>query len=681
MAAEDRISPIEDTGRLSLTDRIQDILIKAGWDKWKARRNAEAIAGGGQGVGGTGIGLADFTPAGGLFAVEEGGLQAGEGVAQANAGDASGGLLKAGLGTVAAAAGVPVVRVGRAPVNRAAEVARSRRRVGTTGHYVGAPPGVNSPQSLGALVTKYNDEMLAGVKGRNFYTDSSKDVFRRAGRNPDEADLVVQNLATLSRANQVGGNASMSTKGHIQARTGDRVHTGRFPAKDSPPLQEMYDAGVVEYAGHKRDPFAKQLSVEWAPERVGRGVNDMHEAEIMGYPSGKVGGPAQHSFMDETRDRAIAKANRTKLGGFSDWNTGNAQAAAWSGNKIRRGDIKPGEAAKSYADYFPLYEANATYEAVPGSNAGHLKGLLDAPYDARKAFTDNPWGKWSNVDDRDIGYVASGLLPGPTVEAAGRFRATSNPAKVARPMTAIETLPSGERALTEGSRNALDLVEGARAYWDAQDAGAWHKLMPSKAPDYTGAYIDIGRPMTKADMEAAAPLFEASGYYLGSAPNGLTVISNEKTATGADLAKEVRSIIKANKNIFGDAKAEFGKLEGAGQQGGRGYIDYSDKWPQGKGAATNRLLDLVDKAPTTAGLLEASDDYRLAVAARNVRDSQAKAAGMGPTRPDLELARSIFARDGWEGLRAAAKAGIVPAAALAVFAPGLFGAAEAQSEH
>jgi len=550
----------------------------------------------------------------------------------------------------------------KASTAREAEVTRANRRSNTSGQYVGAPPGVDSPQKLGAMVNDYVKGMTEGLPGRSFYTESSKDIFARTGQDMTESDLLAQNIAILSRANNVGGNTSMSAKAHIQASTGDPIRTGRFPSKDSPPLQEMYDARTAEYLGHKRDPFATQLGVEYAPERIGRGVNDMHEAELMGYPSGKVGGATQHAFMDEVRARAIAKANEMKLGGFSDWNTGNAQAAAWTGNKIRRGDLSPGDAAKSYATYFPLHEANATYEAVSSPVTGHLQGLLDAPFDARLKYTNDPLGTWNtSASGRDIGYTAAGMLPGQTAETVGRFKNSANPAFVARPVIGTETAADGQRLMTPGSSRAMTAVEAARAYFDVQEAGAWHKLMPAKSADnYSGASINFGRPFSQSDMEKVAPLFEKKGYYLASAPDGITVMANDGTPAGKLFADDVRSILKGNKETFKDAKVDFGALKS-------NYIDYGDAYKSGvPGSVTNELMRHLEAAPKTAAMLEGNQLYRNTVLRRNERDAQAAKSGFGVSRADVMKAREIFAKYGWQGLKDAAKAGTVPAVFMSV---------------
>lgn len=59
--------------------------------------------------------------------------------------------------------------------------------------------------------------------------------------------------------------------------------------------------------------------------------------------------------------------------------------------------------------------------------------------------------------------------------------------------------------------------------------------------------------------------------------------------------------------------------------------------------------------------LDVDPGYREAVAARNARDIDYAAKGFGVAREDVIRARNIFKAEGFEGLRKAAKAGIVPA--------------------
>lgn len=550
-----------------------------------------------------------------------------------------------------------------------ADVTRSKRFNKESGQYIGAPPGVDSPQKLGAMVTDYNRAMIEGFPGRNFYKESSKDIYERTGGNKEMADKFAQNLAILSRSNNVGGNTTMSAKAAIQSAAGEPIKTGRFPTKDSPPLQELYDANSTDYLGYKRDPFATQLGVKWSPGLIGRGVNDMHEAELMGYPSGKVGGKTQHAFMDEIRARAIEKANKSSLGGVSDWDTGTAQAAAWSGNKIRRGDIEPGDAAKSYADYLPGHEVNSTYEAVPGEAADHLPGLLSAPFKTTQKFTDDLRGDWKNKYGRDMLSSEANLYPGKTESAVGRFKDGSAPANIARPLTATETRSDKSRGMTEGSKDAMNSVEAFRGYFDAQDGSAWHKLQPAKNADaYNGASIRFNRDFTPDDMKKIAPIFEEHGYGIASTPKGLTVIANNgkefgrKTKLGKEFGKEVRDIIKANKSAFDGSEMELGRLDSS-------YIDFEGAAKNsGPSPVTHKMLDSVNKSQKIKGLLGNSQEIKDTVLAKNIRDADYSKQGFGKLNKKYVLARKIFSESGWKGLEKAAAKGLLPAAAVAFIA-------------
>jgi hypothetical protein len=538
----------------------------------------------------------------------------------------------------------------------AAEVVRAKRRVGTTGQYVGAPPGIDSPQKYSALIDDYVKNVEKGLPGKEFYNESSADVLARTAGDAKLADQLVENLAVLSRSNNVGGNTTMSAKGHIQAMTGDPIHTGRFPSRDVPPLREIYQEGTG-YLGHKRSPFAEQLSVAWAPDRIGRGVNDMHELESMGYPANANPSGTVHAFMDEVRAEAIKRLNKRGVGGVTDWNTGTAQAANWTANKIRRGEVDPGDAAKTYATYFPRLEANATYEAIPGAGTGHLAGLLDAPFETKLRYSNDPSGSWLTPYGNDVLYAAQGMLPGKTASGVGRFRDEVNPANIARPVIARETNEQGQ-ALSEGSRRALTATEAFRAYMDAQNAGAWHKLVEPKAADqYTGAVLNFGQ-MDEATMKRLAPVFESKNYWLASAPDSVTVLANDQTKQGKEFAKEVRGLLKESGL---NPAVDFGRAE-------TGYASMFERGGDGPSPITRGLLSEIEKSPTTMRAMEAQP-VRDAALARNARDLAAQADGLGVARQDVIRAREIFARDGWAGLKAAAEKGIVPATVLAILLP------------
>lgn len=566
---------------------------------------------------------------------------------------------------LARGAGVPAPAGGKFPLFKPPAVTRSTEEVapkiskarhgGTvrTGQYVGAPPGVDSPQKFGAMVKNYLSAMQEGIGGREWYRKVSDDLYARSAGDTKVADEMADNLAVLSPANSVGGNANMSRNSHIQAVTGDPIQSARFPETQLPALEEVY-SGNRDFIGLKRDPFSRQMSVKWAPERVGRGVNDMHEARLMGYPKGQTLAEANHAFMDRVRAKAIEIANANKLGGFDDWDTGTSQASAWVGSKMRQGQIKPGEEGKHFGDYLSRFEANATYESTPGEGVGHLEGLLEAPYAERVKFDQDPRGSWDTEFGNDALYASQGMLPGRTVETVGRFRDEINPARVATPVVSSQA-----SALFPGSRRALSSTEAFRAYMDAQNAGAANTgaVLDSAVPQATGMVLNLGRAIDPATMKQVAEALEPKGYWLASDKGGgVAILSNEGSATGETMAKEVRQALKAA-GVPTSGTLKTGPVETA-------FTSYADQWKQGSGAVTQRMLDAVAESPTTMAAFEKDARIPDILLGKNARDVEF-ASTYGVARADLMKAREIFAaaKPGtrFAALKKAAEQGIVPA--------------------
>ena len=80
-------------------------------------------------------------------------------------------------------------------------------------------------------------------------------------------------------------------------------------------------------------------------------VHDIWQGRAFGYktPEGKPWdagfSPQQHAFMDQQMIAIQDQLNNAKAGGFTDWNPLNTQAGAWTGAKIRSGDLLPSDAA------------------------------------------------------------------------------------------------------------------------------------------------------------------------------------------------------------------------------------------------------------------------------------------------------------------------------------------------
>jgi hypothetical protein len=141
----------------------------------------------------------------------------------------------------------------RQAANRQELVGKSKDRVGTTGQYVGAPAGVDTPEKLEELRENYIQKVIKGVDGADWYDDSSAYLYGAAPRNaggnePPElaAQRATDTIAVTSQGTNVDTNLGFTVKAMNQRATGQPVETGRFPASQSPKIEQILDGEVPE---------------------------------------------------------------------------------------------------------------------------------------------------------------------------------------------------------------------------------------------------------------------------------------------------------------------------------------------------------------------------------------------------------------------------------------------------
>lgn len=552
-----------------------------------------------------------------------------------------------------------------AKVRQAMGVAKSKRRVGTTGKYVGAPSHVNSPQALAKMRRDYMDLTESGVLGRDWYHDSSEWIDQTAPDGMQQA--VADALGITSQGTGVDTNLGFTVKALNQSASGVPINTGRFPGNQSP-LIEASLAGDRSRLGPKREPFADNLSVSWAPERAQFPVHDIWQGRSFGYthPNGKPWdagfSPQQHAFMDEEMSTLIDRANNQQLGGFDDWDPLRMQASSWTGAKIRAGEVDPADAAKHYGDFSRKYQAFGTYEQTPGAGIGHLEDMVSAPFSTRAAYTNA--GTWADERGLDSIYSSAGMLAEPTHRTVGAYTPQGtgvleiNPGEVARPLVSFEG-----GALRPNEAQLLDVGESARAYLDAQNAGAWHALIPdsqTKVGDRSSLVLDMSGA-TPEQMGRLSALADKSGMFAVDVGDSVRLINDPWSTTGGartgtTLGKEIKGDFgRALADITDNAPLSRTKIQ-------TGYQDYEDLWQ--KGGATEKFLNDLDSVPEFSTRIEPA--LRRKAALNMERD---QASGM-VVREDIQNARRLLVQEGVEGLRKALKAGaILPAAVAAVLAP------------
>lgn len=667
----------------------------------------------------------------------------------------------------------------------------STRRLGTTGQYVGAPQGVTSPQALGRLRSNYIDQVKAGEAGANWYTDASNWI-QGVTNNRQQARQLADQLAVTSAGAPVGSNLGFTVKGLNQAAAGAPVRTGRFPTRQSEQI-EAIQGGSRESLGPKITPFADNLGVAWNPRMASQPVHDIWQGRAMGfkdrsaksYPTrrealdsitnkkGEVSAAAeiikdgdvyrierpwsagfseaQHAFMDREMATIVDMLNEGRVAGKTDWTPAETQAAAWTGAKIRSGEIKPEDAAKHYGSWTSRYTAHATTEQVPGVGTDHLEGLLELPRSEREAFSFDPRSSWADESGRDSIYAAMGIPTRTSIENVGAFRPASggaletNPGVVARPLvstretknyqaivdgkpTEVYTVGSAplkdqtfyllsdkpeitsevltplpkSRAVIPDEGTKINRLKGAKgektgelepearlnleagssltAYWDVQNAGAAHRLIPdsqNSAGQRTSLNVPLDRKLTTDEVIALDEVAQNNGMFVVDSGRGVRLINDPYSEIGKSRAKGDIVLRKERQGegglyaqVINSIDEPAGSVKVVPAQIDTVYQDYEARWKQGvgSGASTTKIINDMDQVPAIRDAVEPAAKRK---AAQNLaRDAEmAESSGLA-VRPDVQEARRIFIAEGWAGLRKALNNGaILPAVAAAVVAP------------
>lgn len=355
--------------------------------------------------------------------------------------------------------------------------------------YIGAPPGVNSPEAEAALVGDLANaaKSEAGIEGMNFYNDYQRRV-REMTDDPVKAQRHAALLGNTSNNTDPGQNENYAVKGFNQHAVGAEINTGAYPNDMRARIEENLANGRLpahpktgQYAYNTLPPESRPDDFgDYAPVdgRTNRPVHDKWDWRAQGYATEASGDINRHRYSDWTYDNLIQRLNADPetraLAGPDGWNVENTQAAIWA---AARGEPNPGGVVdKAVNDVTAITQM----AAIPGASTGADPRLLDGPFAQKVAWTDSMFNAIKDKNGRS--RIASALaLTGPMRVGAGPWRDPSTGTVRMEPNRVIPILTAGEGFGTDGS-TLFDGTKGPpRSIDPASDLVArtvrrWHQV-------------------------------------------------------------------------------------------------------------------------------------------------------------------------------------------------------------
>lgn len=682
----------------------------------------------GSGGLGNGIGIADFVPVlgsvlganeaarGGNYTEAAVNLMPGAGPAKKVAGVSGNvgrdAIAKALPRAQPAARSTEIPNIRGLPVDEAVAIARTQPHLipagdRSEGYYIGAPRNIGSKRALTNQRNAFDEYVAADPRGGDWYERYRAGMNEVTGGNPQQNKWMSNQEGQWSAGVDPGSELHFALKENNASIAGMPVKAAR-PAQHQAHLRALAANDPALYQlGDKTGEYASKINPDQLGPPNATGVNDFRYARSWGHtepdgtPQKGALTSAGHTFLDMETALAVDRANKSNLGGRRNWSGEQVQAAPWvrqkaldiqgRGGKNADGSFKLSydeafeRANKTITDFFPRHTAHATFEAQPGSVTGHLPGSVNSTTAARAEYAADPASTWATAPGGRDAIYAGLAVPGtgnnmrvrPSQPMTGYYKNPEgvvevNPGEVARPLVTFDTPSTKQdpfKTLTPHDRAIMDASEAFRGYVDAQNASAYHKhWADGPANQMNSMFFPRSGPADPAEMSALQE--KASKFGLGD------VVDSGKGVTAASfypgqLAEQTLAMGKAVK--AGDFK-EFGEAARVRTEGG--YIDYTDKWPQGvgSGAATRHMLEQVTKTPELRAAFN-NNPYIAERALAKLDRDEAWASKWGLTRPDVQNARRILGEGpgGIDRLEAALKKGAIALPVLAALYAGGFG--------
>lgn len=474
------------------------------------------------------------------------------------------------------------------------------RRVGTTGQYVGGPPGLDSPQRLAALRRNMTALAQEGEPGRFWYERSGRAIMDMVGGDRDEAEKIAQAIAiTSAGSTPVPSNFDFAMQAYAQYKAGDPIRTGKFPQNMSKQLNEaFYGEG---WNGRKTNNFYNNIMREIDPTRAQGATIDIHMMRAFGFTN-KDGTPysgtptdAQYTFV-ENEVKRIAD----QLG----WEPQQVQAGIWVANKARNLGKPASEMTFDYADAAERNLGQISWESIPGRAGGHLREIFDAPYEQQAEYHVAVSKAFLDDDGNDLIAKRLGLPSPGDFEAPGYFEGKVSPGTQTEIIAPRQYQSKQVGQIEPATEDLINAYAAARGILMKQDGVGWHRpFYKSLKREANGYEINLGRPLSEDETMRVAQAIEGivgHGEYAPiAAPEGVRIINFDYLEV--DNIEFVKIIQQALDVVDFDEDAEYvGKTfhAYAGYAGndwtvnpnGEGY--YNSRWA-GRPDLQGRVRDVI----------------------------------------------------------------------------------------
>jgi hypothetical protein len=538
----------------------------------------------------------------------------------------------------------------------------TRKSVGNNPWKAGAPVGIKSTRGEKKILDNYLVQAEKGAAGRLWYDVRHEQIGRDVGYRPGLRDIQAIVTGNFSPRTTVKAEELARIRATNQFAVGQPVAAATGPRNKA--AQNILDLGQLSEADKlKVDNYIQQI----AGIDTGRQTHDFRDALGWGFSKAETEklGNAQHRWMDEMADKAVAEANRRKLGGFDDWTHEKLQAAQWVSHKADDLGKTPQEVLGEMEEARNWLMANVFHEGVPSKE---LVNLDKMPQRLRRLFTDQRVQTFSNIEEQSVLAQQAGLLAPDQARFIGEYEGTTNPNII----TTLKADPEkGGSRISQWSDEATRFVGALHGLLSGQADVGYSFLRPAKrASDINAARIPFSKKITGKELQSYK---SAVSNALKQADAGDVIVNyrkaNELEMTwlppeGLDPKKQ-----KQAQNVFRSAVKEASNGRAIEATNSGGLMTWEDQF---KPSAWMPMLQNPKMRASVKEMLPKIAD-----------DIAHEIDGLPLTKEGKDVykkAIDIIRQSGLEGVEEAVKKGALPTAVLGAILAGANQAPEQQSE-